>query len=165
MGLHPRKKSHISFGPPETLALVAVIVVGATAALWLHALYEPSWQSTPATQYACELSRLAYSRDNIPDQVHLRYEYTVEKKAYEGCWDGFWPQAQSPNALARENLSQLQEGRFPLKVFYDPQNPAVNRIHYAQSLRPTTYLRLFIIALVLTASYLLKIYPAWKLRG
>lgn len=164
MALHPRKKRRLQAGIPESIAVLVLIAMAATSALWVGSIFQPQWQAVQAKIATCELDRLAYSRDNIPDQVHLTYEYTVAGQTYHGRWDGFWPQAQSPNALPRQNLGRLLDKDFPLKVFYDPVHPAVNMLHYVQDIRPITYRRMFLAAIVLTVVYFIKVYPSWKMR-
>ncbi len=93
--------------------------------------------------------------------MELTYAYSAYGQAFTGNWKGFWPQVHSPNALPHSELGRLQTGE-SLKVYYDPVRPSESILHHTGSIRPATYGRVTIVALLLVLAYLGGVYPRWK---
>lgn len=160
MGLGKRR--HIRYGIPDAVALGLIVLVVLCAVVWAQSNLEPAWDQAPGSVVACELIKREYGGAAEPEQVRLTYEYHVQGHAYTGNWEGFWPQAHSPNALPRSELAQLRTAGFPLTVAFNPADPAMNVLHRDAKTKPQFYPWLTLGLLGITVVYLLRIYPLWK---
>ena len=159
-----RRKRKFHFRPPELVAFFVVGIAVISAALWAHENFQPNWQESPAVVTYGDVYNRSYSASAIPDQVHVTYQYDVLGQTYTDIWNGYWPQAGSPNALATERLPNLRQRGYPLSIVFDPANPARNVLHYAGTDYAQTYERIGLAAMLLALGYLAKVYPAWKWR-
>lgn len=161
MGLHQRNKRQLRFGLAELVALLLVLLALAPALLYWRASLEPAWRQTVGTVVASSIDPVEYSRDPRSRQVELTYEYTAHGQSFTGNWQGFWPQVHSPNALPHSQMDRLKPGH-TLKVYFDPVQPSENLLHYTGSIRPATYGRITMGALVLVLAYFVAVYPRWR---
>ena len=157
-----RRKRKLRFRAPELVALLLVAMTVLSAALWARENFQPNWQKSSAVVMYGDVYRRSYSESAIPDQVHVTYRYDALGQTYTDFWDGFWPQAHSPNALTTEKLSDLRQHGYPLSIVFDPTDPARNVLHYTGTDYARTYERIGFVALILAMAYLVKVYPTWK---
>lgn len=160
-----RKRRHYRLGAPDMLAVLLLGTAVLCAALWARSDALPPWERALGAVVECQLVKRAHSVSPDPDQVRLSYEYTVDGRTYRGAWNGFWPQAYSPNALPVSQLDRLRQKGYPLTVFYDPLNPAVNALHRVEDLRPYYYRWFLFGGLAAILLYFCGLYPRWKRRA
>lgn len=162
MGLE--RKRHIRYGAPDAIALGLIALVMLCAALWARANLRPDWEQAAGTVVSCDLVKREYGAVTGPEQVRITYQYDVHGRPYTSSWEGFWPQANSPNALPQPELPKLRVPGYTLSVAYDPDNPAVNLLHRSAQVTWQFYPWLTLGLLGLVVVYLLRIYPLWKRR-
>lgn len=160
-----RRKREFTFRAPEFVALFLVGTAVICAALWARENFQPNWHESSAFVTYGDIYNRAYSGSTIPDQVHVTYQYSALGQTYTDHWDGYWPQAHSPNALAPEKLIDLCQRGYALSIVFDPTNPARNVLHYAGTDYAYTYERIGLVAILLALGYLIRVYPAWKWRS
>lgn len=160
MGLEKRR--HVRYGVPDATALGLIILAILSAVMWARSNLRPAWEQVSGTVVSCDLVKREYGNSSEPEQVRLSYRYEVQGRSYTGSWDGFWPQANSPNALPRSELARLRSNGYPLTVAYDPDNPAMNSLHRGANTKKQFYPWITAGLLGIAAVYFLRIYPRWK---
>ncbi len=161
MALRQRKRFQKP-GLAEYIAAGLGVLVAVLAVLWWRAGGQPDWWETSGRVVHFEVRPIHYNAPDYQPKVSLTYEYSARGESFTGEWSGFWPSVESPNALPEHRLDELGQEDFDLTVFYDPDNPKQSRLHYARGDRGRLYGGLFVVGLVVTAYYYLRVYPAWK---
>lgn len=145
-----------------------VLVGGAVvfALLWYAVDPASRWRHAPGHVVQGDLRYVHRNAETDLPKVTVRYEYTVGGLNHHGAWTGHWPTANSPNALAEQDLPLLQQKGYPLVVLYDPSHPAKSRLHTPPSGRALAFSVLAAVFAVLAAVYLIRVYPRIRhLRG
>lgn len=162
MGLGKRR--HIRYGAPDAVAAGLIALLMLCAVLWTRSNLRPAWEQASGNVVSCELVKREYGNLAEPEQVRLAYQYYVQGRSYSGSWEGFWPQANSPNALPRSELGRLRARGYPLTVAFDPGNPTANSLHRAADVKRQFYPWITVGLLGVAVVYFLRIYPRWKRR-
>lgn len=158
------KRSRVRWGAPEAVGLALLAVAVLCTLAWIRARQQPAWRHCAGNVVHCELVPRAYGDIDGPEKVRLSYEYAVLNRNYQGFWEGFWPQAYSPNALSYADLPRLLQQGHPLTIAYDPANPAVSSLHQAENVAADYLFWLSVATFAIGAFYLIRIYPGWRRR-
>ncbi len=145
----PQKRHLRRPGVAEALAL---------GVLWwqTHALL--AWQLAQGVITDVAIEPTHYNAIDVRNKVSVSYSYEVGDADYDGYWQGFWPEAGSPNALASHEIYLLDEGR-AITVLYDPSAPANNELHFTGSAASVQYAMLFVVGLIACMFYMTRVYP------
>jgi len=163
MALQQRKRRQKA-GLPEFVAVILVCAAALPALAWWHSSARPAYRRVRGRILECEIRLTHYNATKDLNKVKLAYEYTLGGNTYSGQWQGFWPAAESPNALPPEQIEALHDNSFPLVVLYKPGHPSQSILHYADHGVPRLYAGLALGALLLAVLYFALFYPAWKQR-
>ena len=150
-------------GRPEVLAVVLLVLPAVVGLLWFTQSPYGGWQTAAGTILDCTTRLTHYNAEDNQPKVDATYEYTAGGMQYRGQWSGFWPEADSPNALPAGKLGDLRPGR-SVVVFYNPASPQESDLHYTRDDRRLLYALLFPITLFLAAAYAVNVYPMLKRR-
>lgn len=163
MALHPKKRLKKP-ELPEFLVLVLVGLAIIPATYWWRANLLPKYKEAEGYVLDCDIKLTHYNAPDVRKKVDITYEYNVGPGRYVGSWSGYWPQIQSPNALAPDKIDTLRDKGRRITVLYDPGNPAHSLLHYPdQGLARITGIAA-IAALGAAILYCCAIYPAWRGR-
>lgn len=163
MPLH-RKRRLQRPGLPELVALAAVVAAIVTAVAWLNSATAPELRQTTGTINSCDIRLTHYNAASVLPKVFLTYTYSIAGVDYTGGWQGFWPETDSPDALAPDKLDILKSPGRGISVFYNPANPQQSFLHGPTAGFPALYAFAAAGATLAAAAYVLRIYPAWKTR-
>lgn len=161
MGLHQNRHFH-RLGLPEFVAFLLISMAVISAAVWWDNVTRPRYAETPGKVESCEIRLTHYNATNHLSKVTLSYSYSVGGLDYKGSWEGYWPQTDSPNALAADKLHVLETRDYPLVVLYEPANPAVSQLHYPEGRPSALYGVVAGLSVLAVLGYLAIAYPAWK---
>jgi len=161
MSLHQRRRLRLP-GLAEVVALVLTVLTVVPAVLWFRSAQVGEWEITNGVVVSARVHHTHYNAEGTRLKVDCEYEYVVGQASYRGSWSGFWPDARSPNALARDDLSVLRTG-YPISVYYREDNPRQSDPHMPGGGRPVVYAWLFAIACGITGYYFFRVYPRIRL--
>lgn len=161
MSLH-RKKSFLRPGLPELSGAALLVGTLFCCVLWLVSAARPEWIETGGTVLYCEIRPTHYNAQDYRPKVDVTYEYLVGSVRFEGRWDGFWPELDSPNALLPEQLDLLKEEGHPLVILYNPDDPTESSPHYPFPNDRMIYASLIAAGVLATGLYFIFVYPAWR---
>jgi len=151
-------------GIPEIVVLILVGAALVTTTLWWRGNGQSTYRETEGRVVNGEIQWVHYNATDAQRIVSLTYQYTVGTTSYTGTWAGLWPEDQSPNALSSSKLDLLRTKDYPLRVFYDPVDPAQSFLHVVSGAEDQVYKGLAISACVAALAYCAGVYPAWKAR-
>ena len=130
MGLRHHKTLRAP-GLPEFIGLTLALGACVPALLWYQGAVRSVWVRTTGHVTRCEVSASHYNAANDSTKVTVAYRYDVSGTPFSGSWTGYWPETeeQSPNALAPDQLLNLEIPDYPLVVLYDPEDPSASTLH------------------------------------
>ena len=161
MPLHQRRRLQRP-GLPELVALLLVALAVVPAGLWWQRNTRPDYSKTAGRVKECEIRLTHYNATNLLKKVRMTYTYGVGAGTLTGTWEGYWPSADSPNALPQNKLDDLRTKDYPLVVLYDPADPRKSRLHYPNTGPHTMYGVVALAAALGAVVYLAAGYPMWK---
>lgn len=164
MSLH-RSRKRFRLRLPDVVGLLLAGSVVVTAILWWSAYLSPPWQTASGTVKGCGFVKSHFNAELTETRVELNYEYMANGVLFRGAWTGFWPVANSPNALPADRMTQeLREGR-ALVIFYDPTRPERSHPHTPENDLEFVFLLATLGTSLFTGFYLMKVYPRWRVEG
>ncbi|NIA15765.1 MAG: DUF3592 domain-containing protein [Nitrospiraceae bacterium] len=161
MALHQRRRLQRP-GLPEFVVMLLVGLAVVPAMLWCQRNTRPEYKKTEGRVKNCEIRLTHYNADNMLSKVKLTYTYSAGPATMTGVWEGYWPSAESPNALPQNKLDLLRTENYPLVVLYDPADPSKSRLHYPGAVPHTMYGVVALTAALGVVLYLATGYPMWK---
>lgn len=152
------------FGPPELVG-VALTVLAATVPAAVIMLHRPiEWRTTTGEIVSADFRVTHYNAPSYRSKVDVAYTYKVGGVPYSGRWTGFWPDADSPNALDPGRAARRLKPGYPLRVHYNAADPTRSRLHERPGPFTSGYGFVAVVLVCLTIGYWALIYPAWKRR-
>ena len=161
MSLHQKRRFN-PFGLPEFIGLVLLTAVVFFGVEWLHASPTHRWNEAIGHITNCDIQSIHYNAEPNQNKVSISYIYRVNEIPFQGSWSGMWPETDSPNSLSDEEITQLKNSEYVLRVFYNPQNPEINRIHDLVDTKRYVFSILSVLGILVVIYYLVIVYPRWK---
>lgn len=149
-------------GLPEYVAIVLMVAALTSLSLWWASGIFISWKVTQGEILSARIESTHANSQNYPTKVSVAYRYDVNGAVLTSTWEGFWPSAQSPNALPPAGLGVLTQRGHRLTVLYDMHNPRISRLHYTSQDHQLFYALLSAVLLGTVMLYGLRIYPVWR---
>ena len=159
MGTYRKRRA---LGMPEVVGLLLVAAVVVPAWLWWRDTIVGHWQVTSGVVLSADVRSTHYNATDYKPVVTIKYRYSVGGDDYETVWQGLWPEAGSPNALPRDQLTQLQSPGRPLVIFYNPAEPSESSPHESAPFRQITYASVTVLAACVVGWYFLRVFPGLR---
>lgn len=154
-----------SLGWGEFLAMLLFVLTGTFLLLWYAEESRPLWPEARGRVLHANWVSTHYNAPPNEEKVRIVYEYTADGILFRDEWTGMWPTGVGPNPLPEDRLDVLLDPAFTLRVFYDAQDPARNRLHVNTNDLAFAYMLLSGVAALGTVYYLVRVYPRYSALG
>lgn len=149
----------------EIAAMLLFVLTGMFLLLWYAEQSRPLWPEARGRVLHANWVSTHYNAEPNEDKVHIVFEYRANEVLFRDEWEGMWPTGVGPNPLPEDRLDVLLDPSFNLRVFYDPQEPARNRLHVNTNDMAFAYMLLSGVSALATAYYLMRVYPRYSALG
>jgi hypothetical protein len=157
-----RRRVRLHWADLVASLLVAVSLV--PLILWLASAPLVRWEAAPGEVLSVAFNRYSTNVDRLPDEVRVHYRYTVAGIQHTGHWQGAWPSAYSPDAVARDRLERLIRQGLGLTVYHDPLRPHRSTLHTPVPDQSALLPIVSCVAFPLTLVALRRTYPRFRGR-
>lgn len=157
-----RRGRRARVGLPEFVLAVLVCLSVVSLTVWAVRSGTSAWVLTEGQLTSCQIVYPHYNAVDSPPRVSVGYTYSGPDRRYEGRWEGYWPEAESPNALPASRLGELNAANYPVLVYINLGNPAEHALHTVPKLALGVYGSVSAALSLVTFLYVVRVYPRWR---